>query len=108
MSELKKVLIVGAGYAGVSLVTELSKKKIKNLKIVLISKNDYFYHNIGSPRAIVDDKIISDIVLPFDNLMKGDNKEFIHGKVTQIHKNEVKYSTIVNNIETNDEKKSDI
>ena len=105
MSELKKVLIVGGGYAGVSLVTELSKKKISNLKIVLISKNDYFYHNIASPRTIVDDKIISDIVLPFDNLMKGDNKEFIHGKVTQIHKNEVKYSSIVNNVETNEEKK---
>ena len=105
MTDSKKtVVIIGGGYAGTNLVVELNKKKIRNLNIVMISKANYFYHNVASPRTIVDDKIISDIALPFDNLMKGENKNFIHGKVTKIGKNEIKYSPIINNQESNEEK----
>jgi NADH dehydrogenase FAD-containing subunit len=107
MTDTKKtVLIIGGGYAGLSLVSELNKKKIRNLNIILISKADYFYHNVASPRTIVDDKIISDIALPFDNIIKGENKKFIHGKVTKIDKNQIKYLPIINNNQESNEEKT--
>jgi NADH dehydrogenase FAD-containing subunit len=107
MTDTKKtVLIIGGGYAGLSLVSELNKKKIRNLNIILISRTDYFYHNVASPRTIVDDKIISDIALPFDNIIKGENKKFIHGKVTKIDKNQIKYLPIINNNQESNEEKT--
>jgi NADH dehydrogenase FAD-containing subunit len=99
----KTVVIVGGGYGGVSCLTELNNKNIENLNIVLISKTDFFYHFIASPRTIVDDKIIPEIILPYDNILKGKNKRFIHGKVTKLGLNELKYAPISNNIEQNEE-----
>ncbi|PWZ95910.1 FAD-dependent oxidoreductase, partial [Staphylococcus pseudintermedius] len=44
MAERKKVLVLGAGYAGLQTVTKLQKKlSEQDAQITLINKNDYHY-----------------------------------------------------------------
>jgi NADH dehydrogenase FAD-containing subunit len=50
----KEIVIIGSGYAGVELYRDLDKKKLNNCNITLISKTNYFYHSVASPRALVD------------------------------------------------------
>ena len=78
MSEARKeIVIIGSGYAGVETYKQLDKKKLNNVNITLISKTNYFYHNVASPRAIVDTKIAEDICLKLDRMIKGNNRQFI-------------------------------
>ncbi|KAI5865157.1 FAD/NAD(P)-binding domain-containing protein [Durotheca rogersii] len=52
----KTVVILGGAYAGVSLAHRLlkqTKPHVKDLKVILVSKNSHFYWNMASVRAIV-------------------------------------------------------
>jgi apoptosis-inducing factor 2 len=100
MSEARKeIVIIGSGYAGVETYKQLDKKKLNNVNITLISKTNYFYHNVASPRAIVDTKIAEDICLKLDRIIKGNDRQFILGSVLSIDENA---STVTfNKIESN-------
>lgn len=69
------------------------------MKITLISKTDYFYHNVASPRAICEASLAGDICLKLDRVVKGENRQFIHGSVTSLDPatNTLNYSTQDNN-----------
>ena len=67
MEELKgktNIVIIGGGYGGFALLDELHKKRLNdsNINIILISKTDYFFHNVASPRALVDESVISKVL----------------------------------------------
>lgn len=102
MSE-KHIVIVGSGYAGIHVLTDLESKNLRNTRITLISKTNFFYHNVATPRCLIDESVISRICMPMDNLLRGPNKSFIHGRVSHIDKNELKYVKIVDNKELNEE-----
>jgi len=76
----KNIVIVGGGYAGLEAFIQISQKKLRDVNLILISKSNFFYHNVASPRTLVQSSITESICIPFDNLCKGANKEFIHGK----------------------------
>ncbi len=80
----KEIVIIGSGYGGIELYKELDKFKLNNVNITLISKTNYFYHNIASLRAIVETKKAEDICLKLDRLIKGNNRQFIHAEVVSI------------------------
>ena len=40
---MKKIVILGAGYAGLKTVVELQKKAAKTAEITLVEQNDYHY-----------------------------------------------------------------
>jgi len=75
----KNIVILGGGYAGVESFTQLSDKKLNDINIILISKSNFFYHNVAAPRTLVQSNLASDICIPFDNIVKGENQQFIHG-----------------------------
>lgn len=66
----KKIVILGASFAGVSTAHRLLKQSVKTpmppFKVTLISPNSHFYWNIALPRAIIpgeipDEKIFQSI-----------------------------------------------
>ena len=79
-----EVVIIGSGYAGVETFKELDKKHLSNVKLTLLSKTNYFYHNVASPRAICEANLADDICLRLDKIVKGKNRQFIHGSVVSI------------------------
>ena len=50
--EHRHVVIIGGGYGGVELASILKKWKIP---FTLIDPKEYFHHNVGALRAVVDD-----------------------------------------------------
>ena len=75
----KNIVIIGGGYAGVEALMQLSAKKLNQMCIVLISKSNFFYHNLASPRTLVQNGLNESICIPFDNVVNGKDKKFIHG-----------------------------
>ncbi|KAI1386696.1 FAD/NAD(P)-binding domain-containing protein [Hypoxylon trugodes] len=52
------IVVLGGAYAGVSVAHRLfkyTKPQVKDLKVILVSKNSHFYWNMASVRAIVPD-----------------------------------------------------
>lgn len=106
MTTNKTVVIVGGGYAGIQVLEAFGKQKLKNVNIILISQTNYFYHNVAAPRTLVDESIISKILVPYDKITNDREKKFLHGKVTKIGLQEIVYIPIVNNNEQNEQKLS--
>ena len=48
----KKIVVVGGGYGGAYLAVDLLKA---NANFTLIDEKSYFYHNVASVRAVVDE-----------------------------------------------------
>lgn len=87
------IVVIGAGPAGLAFAqtaaSKLCNKTISTKKnsssstsndsdaagpkveITVLEKRDYFYHTIGSLRAMVDESFIKKIFIPFDNALQG-------------------------------------
>ncbi|KAH6855741.1 hypothetical protein B0I37DRAFT_61516 [Chaetomium sp. MPI-CAGE-AT-0009] len=53
----KTVVILGGSMAGLHIAHALLKKRIKDTKVILVSKNSHFYWNLASVRAIIPGQI---------------------------------------------------
>lgn len=69
---MKRVIIVGGGYAG----TGLARRLDRELEVRLIEPRQCFVHNIGAMRAVVEPALLQRIVIPYDRLLR-------HGQVVQ-------------------------
>lgn len=68
---MKHIVIIGGGCAGVAAAMNAAKKlSSSEAKITLLEKRSYFFHSIGSLRAMVDTSFIPKICIPFDNVFK--------------------------------------
>lgn len=76
----KSIVIVGGGYGGIETFLELSKRNLNDTNIYLISMTEFFYHNVASPRTLVQADLANDICVPFDKLCKKSNETFINGR----------------------------
>ena len=90
----KTVVVVGASYAGTAFLQSLEKLLLKHplpdssvIKLVLVDRHDGRFHNIATPRALVDASVIEHTVLPYSRLFK--HVEFIHDTVKSISKNTI-------------------
>ena len=63
---MKKVIIVGGGYAGTTLARALDT----SFEVVLVEPRDAFVHNVAAIRALVDPNLLDSIILPYDRLLK--------------------------------------
>lgn len=63
---MKRIVIVGGGYAGTSLARALDGVA----DVVLIEPRDRFVHNVAAIRAIVDPSLLERLVIPYDRLLK--------------------------------------
>ena len=63
---MKRVVIVGGGYAGVTLAGELDGA----CDVVLVERKDRFYHNVGAMRAYADASLFPRLLIPYDRLLR--------------------------------------
>jgi len=77
------VVIIGGGYAG----TKLAKALDEEFNVVLIDRKDYFLHNVGTPRGMVDTEFMKQLLIPYTSLLK--NGHVIKGQVEKMTDTEV-------------------
>lgn len=77
------VVIIGGGYAG----TGLGKALDKDFNVVLIDRKDYFLHNVGTPRGMVDVEFMKKLMIPYTALLK--NGHVVKGQVEKVTDTEV-------------------
>ena len=79
---MKKVLILGGGFAGVQTAIELQKKK--NFKVTLVSDRDYLYLYPISIWIPVHIKEFEDVKVPLTDIQKKYPFELIIDSVIEI------------------------
>jgi len=77
------VVIIGAGYAGTKLASSLDEK----CNVVLIDRKDYFLHNVGTPRGMVDTEFMKKCIIPYTALLK--NGHVVKAQVLKLTDKEV-------------------
>ena len=90
----KKVLVLGAGYAGLQTVTKLQKElSADEADITLINKNKYHYEATGLHEASAGTLNYEDLIYPIESVIKEDKVKFINAEVTKIDRNAKKVET---------------
>ncbi|MCH4381552.1 NAD(P)/FAD-dependent oxidoreductase [Staphylococcus haemolyticus] len=90
----KKVLVLGAGYAGLQTVTKLQKElSADEADITLINKNKYHYEATWLHEASAGTLNYEDLIYPIENVIKEDKVKFINAEVTKIDRNAKKVET---------------
>ncbi|MDQ7056804.1 MAG: FAD-dependent oxidoreductase [Persephonella sp.] len=82
---MKKVVVIGGGYAGVSFIRQFSKFDV-DAEVYLIDQNPYQYLQPEVYSFIANESIISDIIIDLSTLCKGlrKNIHFFKEKVEYI------------------------
>ncbi|MEX2948107.1 NAD(P)/FAD-dependent oxidoreductase [Staphylococcus warneri] len=92
--ERKKVLVLGAGYAGLQTVTKLQKElSAEEAEITLINKNDYHYEATWLHEASAGTINYEDLLYPVESVLKEDKVNFVTAEVTKIDRNAKKVET---------------
>ena len=92
--DLKKVLVLGAGYAGLQTVTKLQKElSADEADITLINKNKYHYEATWLHEASAGTLNYEDLIYPIESVIKEDKVKFINAEVTKIDRNAKKVET---------------
>jgi NADPH-dependent 2,4-dienoyl-CoA reductase/sulfur reductase-like enzyme len=63
---MKRVVVVGGGYAGVALARALDS----TAEVCLVEARDRFVHNVAAIRSVVDPTLLERIVIPYDRLLR--------------------------------------
>ena len=62
---MKRVVIIGGGYAG----TKLARALDEAAEVVLVEPRDAFVHNVAALRAIVEPALLDRLIIPYDRLL---------------------------------------
>ncbi|NHA41964.1 NAD(P)/FAD-dependent oxidoreductase [Staphylococcus schleiferi] len=93
MAERKKVLVLGAGYAGLQTVAKLQKQiSEQDAQITLINKNDYHYESTWLHEASAGTISYDDALYPIQSVLKK-HVDFVCAEVTKIDRNAKKVET---------------
>ncbi|WP_281200580.1 NAD(P)/FAD-dependent oxidoreductase [Staphylococcus schleiferi] len=93
MAERKKVLVLGAGYAGLQIVAKLQKQlSEQDAQITLINKNDYHYESTWLHEASAGTISYEDALYPIQSVLKK-HVDFVCAEVTKIDRNAKKVET---------------
>ncbi|MEX6053143.1 NAD(P)/FAD-dependent oxidoreductase [Mammaliicoccus sciuri] len=85
--ERKKVLVLGAGYAGLQTVTKLQKLvSNQDVDVTLINKNDYHYEATWLHEASAGTLNYDDALYPITNVIDRNKVNFVKAEVTKINK----------------------
>jgi apoptosis-inducing factor 2 len=63
---VKRVIVVGGGYAGTALARALDKVA----DVQLVDARDRFVHNVAAIRGVVDPSLLDRILIPYDRLLR--------------------------------------
>jgi NADH dehydrogenase FAD-containing subunit len=84
---MKRVVIVGGGYAGANLARALDKVA----EVCVIEARDRFVHNVAAIRSVVTPSLLARTVIPYDRLLK--RGQVRQGVVTHAFDGGVKLAT---------------
>lgn len=85
---VKKIVIIGCGYAGFEAAKGLEKKlKETEAKITVIEKRSFWFHAVGALRALVDPSYENKLFIPLNQAFK--RIELIQAEAQSIEDNEV-------------------
>lgn len=85
--ERKKVLVLGAGYAGLQTVTKLQKLvSNQDVDITLINKNDYHYEATWLHETSAGTLNYEDALYPIANVIDKNKVNFVKAEVSKINK----------------------
>ncbi|GMF80175.1 unnamed protein product [Phytophthora fragariaefolia] len=102
---MPRIIIVGGGPAGISAAQALAKDLTPNdgTEVVVFEKSKYYFHAVGTPRAVVDAAYTKKLFVPYDNAIPAEAQSFVRIEraiVTRIApSNEVEYTPIGNDDE---------
>ncbi|RUP47020.1 hypothetical protein BC936DRAFT_146221 [Jimgerdemannia flammicorona] len=85
---LKKVVIIGASYAGIPLAQSLEKSLDASYQVILIDQRSHFFHLLATVRGGTIEDMDDKLFIPFTNVFKKSGK-FIQTKVVEIRRNAV-------------------
>lgn len=81
----KKVLVLGAGYAGLQTDTKLQKEiSTDEAEITLINKNEYHYESTWLHEASAGTINYEDLMYPVESALKQDKVNFVVAEVTKL------------------------
>ncbi|MGO1631632.1 MAG: NAD(P)/FAD-dependent oxidoreductase [Staphylococcus equorum] len=90
----KKVLVLGAGYAGLQTITKLQKQiSADEAEVTLINKNDYHYEATWLHEASAGTISYEDLLYPVESVVNKDKVNFVKAEVTKIDRNAKKVET---------------
>ncbi|MCD9054182.1 NAD(P)/FAD-dependent oxidoreductase [Staphylococcus arlettae] len=90
----KKVLVLGAGYAGLQTITKLQKQiSADQAEITLINKNDYHYEATWLHEASAGTISYEDLLYPVESVVNQNKVNFVKAEVTKIDRNARKVET---------------
>ncbi|MEN3089824.1 MAG: NAD(P)/FAD-dependent oxidoreductase [Staphylococcus pseudoxylosus] len=90
----KKVLVLGAGYAGLQTITKLQKQiSVDEAEITLINKNDYHYEATWLHEASAGTLSYEDLLYPVESVVDKNKVNFVKAEVTKIDRNAKKVET---------------
>lgn len=81
---LKKVLIVGGGFGGIAAALSLEKKKIKDLKITLVSNKPHFEYTAALYRVVTGRSPL-EVCVPLSEVFKNRNVEVLIDSIKEIN-----------------------
>ena len=85
MAETKKVIVLGAGYAGLQTVTKLQKiLPADEAEITLINKDDYHYESVLLHEASAGTVNYEDIIYPIESVINQERVKFLKGEVVKV------------------------
>jgi len=86
----KNIVVVGGGYAGVSIINKLEGVLPNTHRIVLIEQQDFMYVRVAAARASVSEDIAEKVLVPYDKLFKSpDIGVVIQASVSKINPDSV-------------------
>lgn len=90
----KKVLVLGAGYAGLQTITKLQKQiSADEAEVTLINKNDYHYEATWLHEASAGTISYEDLLYPVESVVNKDKVNFVKAELTKIDRNAKKVET---------------
>ncbi|KAG2901977.1 hypothetical protein PC114_g12939 [Phytophthora cactorum] len=75
---MTRIIIVGGGPAGISVAQALAKNVTTNdvTEVIVFEKSKYYYHSVGTPRAVVDADYTKKLVVPYDNAIAAEARTY--------------------------------
>ncbi|KAH9114710.1 hypothetical protein AeMF1_011231 [Aphanomyces euteiches] len=94
---MASIVVVGGGYIGIQFAQELAKQLPSKLAtITVVEKNDFTFHCVGVPRALVDPSFVKHLFIPLKHALPYPHAKIVRGIAEEIQDKHVVVRQIVN------------